>query len=128
MKAAGQRFSALPEVYSICRLEPEAEMPGWVGGTFFSITSTAEEVSVICPASRVPRSVRAERDWRVLKLAGPYPFSAVGVLASVVAPLAEARISVLTVATFDTDYILVKDERFDEAIATLVAAGHTLVA
>jgi hypothetical protein len=68
--------------------------------------------------------VRAERDWRVLKLVGPFPFTAIGVLASLATPLAEAGISLLSIATYDTDYFLVKTSVFDEAITVLVRAGH----
>src|SRR5690242_9837373 len=55
-----------------------------------------------------PESVRCERDWRCLQLAGPIPFSPVGVLASLVQPLAEAGICVFAISTFDTDYLFVK--------------------
>jgi hypothetical protein len=75
----------------------------------------------------VPASVRAERDWRVLKLVGPFAFSAVGVLASLATPLARAGISLLSIATYDTDYFFVKNEVFDDAVAVLVAAGHTRI-
>ena len=60
--------------------------------------------------SVVPEGIRCERDWRCLKLAGPIPFTTVGVLVSLVQPLADAGISVFASSTFDTDYLLVKDD------------------
>jgi hypothetical protein len=95
-------------------------------GPFVNITFTPDELA-ICPAEAVPSDIRAERDWRVLKLVGPFPFTAVGVLASLATPLAQAKISLLSIATYDTDYFLVKTGVFEEAVAVLVAAGHTRI-
>ena len=92
-----------------------------------SVTATEDELSVVCPASAVPDSVTADRDWRVLKVAGPFAFTTVGVLASLTTPLAQAGISMLAIATYDTDYLLVKSESLDAAVAALVASGHTRV-
>lgn len=92
-----------------------------------NITFTDDELAIICPAERVPADVRAERDWRVLKLVGPFPFTAVGVLASLATPLARAGISLLSIATYDTDYFLVKQDVFEDAVRVLVAAGHTRI-
>ena len=127
VKSPGQRFRALPELYAVCRLTPDATVPAWAVGAFVNITFTPDELAIICPAERVPLEVRAERDWRVLKLVGPFPFTAVGVLASLATPLAEAGISLLSIATYDTDYFLVKVDALDDAVAVLVAAGHTRI-
>jgi hypothetical protein len=118
------RFQTLPGVYAVCRLAPGSAAPAWASGEFISITSTADEVSVICRADNVPAEVRAERSWRVLKLVGPFPFTATGVLADFIGPLAKARISALAVATFDTDYVLVKEDALAAALGTLTSAGH----
>ena len=127
MKHHGQRFRALPGHYAVCRLSPEATVPGWAMGPFVNITFTDDELAIICPAERVPADVRAERDWRVLKLVGPFPFTATGVLASLATPLARAGISLLSIATYDTDYFLVKHDVLEDAVAVLVAAGHTKI-
>jgi hypothetical protein len=123
----GQRFRALPGRYAVCRLHAESSVPAWAVGPFVNITFTADELAIICPADRVPMEVRAERDWRVLKLVGPFPFTATGVLASLATPLARAGISLLSIATYDTDYFLVKSDVFDEAVSVLVDAGHTKI-
>ena len=115
----------LPDTLAICRLEPDAAVPDWgASGSFYSITRTPDEVSIVCEQSAVPADVRSEREWRCFKLAGPIPFTTVGVLAALVAPLADAGISVFAVSTFDTDYLLVKEADFSEAVAALRAAGH----
>ena len=123
-KVQGQRFRALPGEYAVCRLNPESSVPTWAVGPFVNITFTSDELAIICPAEVVPAQVRAERDWRVLKLVGPFPFTAVGVLESLATPLARAGISLLSIATYDTDYFMVKTEVFNDAIAVLIAVGH----
>jgi len=127
MKRTGQRFRALPDRYAVCRLPAASMVPAWASGPFLNITFTDDEVAIICPAENVPMTVRAERNWRVLKLVGPFSFNAIGVLASLATPLARAGISLLSIATYDTDYFLVKTEVFDDAIAVLLAAGHTRI-
>lgn len=113
--------------FAICRLAPTAPVPAWAGSSVFSsVTRTADELSILCPASQVPAAVQHERGWRLLKFKGPFDFGAVGILASVLTPLAGARISSLAVASFDTDYLLVKQATLDAALAALEAAGHTI--
>lgn len=125
MATHGQRFRVLPGEFAVCRLSPDAAIPPWAGGSFVNITLTDDELAIICLAERVPADIRADPGWRVLKLVGPFPFTATGVLASFASPLARAGISLLSIATYDTDYCLVKREVLDDAISVLVAAGHT---
>jgi len=114
-------------LFAVCRLESAGSVPRWAtAGEFFSITGTAEELSVVCPQEAVPEGVKGERGWRCLRVAGTIPFSVVGVLASLTAPLAEAGISVFAISTFDTDYLLVKAEDLERAIDILRWRGHTI--
>jgi hypothetical protein len=123
----GLCLSVLPETLAVCRLGPDAEVPDWATkGRFVSITRTRTELSVVADEASVPSGVRAERGWRALKIGGPIPFSAVGILADIAAPLAQAGISLFAVSTFDTDYILVKADRLEAARAALSDAGHTV--
>lgn len=118
-------LTLLPATFAVCRLEPGASIPAWaITGTFFSITRTTDEFSIVCNQADVPEGVRCERGWRCFKLAGPIPFSTVGVLASLVTPLADAGISVFVISTFDTDYLLVKEGDVEKAVETLCQAGH----
>jgi hypothetical protein len=126
--AVGYRFKVLPGLHAVCRLPAGTPVPSWAAGKFVSITSTADELSIMCPAERVPAETKAERDWRVLKVIGPFPFSAVGVMSAFATPLAAAGISLLAVATFETDYLLVKAGDLERARAALTAAGHRQVA
>jgi hypothetical protein len=121
------RLVVLPDLYAVCRLDKDAAVPAWASwGEFSSITRTGEELSVVCPQNLVPDSIQCERGWRCLRVAGTMDFSMIGVVASMVTPLVEAGISVFVVSTFDTDYMLVKENDLARARAALQAAGHIL--
>jgi uncharacterized protein len=118
-------LTVLGERLSICRLNAGEEIPAWAtGGPFFSVTRTRDELSVVCPEDVVPESISREWGWCALRLEGPFDLSMVGVLASVASPLAEAGASIFAVSTFDTDYVLVREEQLDLAVDTLRASGH----
>ena len=120
------RISLLPGRFAVCRLPSDANVPAWVRGAFTSVTRTTDELSLVCDEDAVPADVQAERGWRGLKVLGPIPFEMTGIAAALVGPLAEARISVFLLATFDTDYLLLKDEVFERAVAILRDAGHEI--
>jgi hypothetical protein len=113
--------------FAVCRLGGAAPVPPWAAGDFLSITRTAEELSVVCPEGAVPEGVKCERGWRCLRVAGTVPFSAVGTLASLAGPLAEAGVSLFAVSTFDTDYLLVKGDHLERAVGALRRAGHVVL-
>lgn len=122
------KFTRIPESVAICRLNAGSPAPSWAfQGSFFSLTSTPEELSVVCPASQVPGNVQHEGGWACFKLIGPFPFDATGILASFIQPLAEGAIPIFAISTFDTDYFLVKDGWVSETLRVLREAGHELV-
>ena len=103
---------------AVLQLRPDAPVPSWLklsADPLVSITQTPEEISVVCPASAVPPGVESEKGWRAFKVDAKLEFSEVGILAAVVTPLAEAGISILSISTFDTDYILVRSNALAEA-------------
>jgi hypothetical protein len=122
------RFSVVPGTFAVLRLAPDAAVPpGVLVPPFHSVTRTPSELSVVCPDEAVPQGARAERGWAILALEGPFPFELTGILASILVPLAEARVGIFALSTFDTDYVLVKRDRLGEALAALAAAGHERV-
>ena len=129
MKSAARRLelSLLPERFAITRLAADREIPSWAtGGSFFSVTRTGEELSVVCELGRVPVDVRSQPDWRILKVHGPFVLSETGVLSALSVPLAEAKISLFAISTFDTDYLLVASTTLFAAVAALEQAGHKI--
>ena len=120
-------FELFADRFAVVRLDPSAEIPSWARGQeFLSVTRTRNELSIVCEESLAPPDVKAERGWRCLELAGPIPFDQTGVAAAFLDPLASAAVGVFVVSTYDTDYLLVKDERLDTAIDALREAGYEI--
>jgi len=120
-------LTLLPERFAISRLAADALIPRWATeGPFFSVTRTGDELSVVTELSLVPPDVQSQPGWCVLKVHGPFVLSEVGVLASLAAPLADGKISLFAVSTFDTDYLLIASETLSAAITALERAGHTI--
>ena len=92
--------------------------------SFLSITRTSDELSIVCGTDHVPENAKCESPWTCFKLEGPFPFNLTGVLASFLDPLASAGIPIFAISTFDTDYVLVKEELASVALRTLQDAGH----
>ena len=121
----------LSESLSVCRLAAEAPLPPWTpsAASFCSVTRTANELSLICATAALPpgETFEAREDgWRALRLVGPFAFTEVGILLKVAVPLAAAGVSILPVATYDTDYVLVRETQLPRAVAELRAAGHAV--
>jgi hypothetical protein len=115
----------LPEKFSVCRLVANARIPQWAQrGAVFSITRTADELSIVCESKYVPSDVKSEKGFRCFKLQGPFPFEMTGVLASVLQPLAKVCVSIFAISTYDTDYVMVKEKELAKAIAALRKVGH----
>jgi enamine deaminase RidA (YjgF/YER057c/UK114 family) len=116
---------ALDGLLAVCRLPATGRVPSWaleLHDGFVSITRTPDELSIVCPEEAVPPDTQAEWGFRALVVPGPIPFSATGVMASLAVPLAAAGISMLAIATYDTDYVLVRDTDLEHALAALGAA------
>jgi hypothetical protein len=115
--------------YAVCRLPVGSALPAGLlahanDGGVVSVTWTQDEVSIMCPATRAPDGGSVETPWRCFRVAGPVNLALTGILASIVSPLAAARVNIFAFSTFDTDYLLVPSVRLAEAIGALTAAGH----
>ena len=112
--------------YAVCRLGAAEKVPAWAmnAGGFSSITRTADELSVVCAEAVVPAGTRCETGWRIFQVEGPLDFSMIGVLVSVTQPLADAKVSVFSISTYDTDYVFVREADIEKAIGAFSAAGH----
>lgn len=113
----------LPGRYAVCRLPKDHEMPGLPKGSLLSITWTDDELSIICSEDAIPEGARAYKGYRCLKLQGPFPAESVGILSSVLRPLAEVGVFIMALSTFDTDYVLVPEMHVMSAINALGRAG-----
>ncbi len=120
-------LEVLKGTFAVCRFKNTTPIPDWsYYGDFYSITKTKDELSVVCLQENIGSAEKIEKDWKILKVKGPVDFSLVGIVANLSKILAEGEISIFVVSTFDTDYILVKEENLEKAIELLSKAGHTL--
>jgi hypothetical protein len=120
----------LKDTFALCRMEAGERVPAWVleAPGFVTFSRTEYELSVVCREEIVPVGVRKESGWRMFMVQGPLEFSLTGVLLSMAKPLANAGLSIFAISTFDTDYVLVKEEKVPEAERALTEAGHCVVA
>jgi hypothetical protein len=122
MQAKSFRLTLLQGRLAVCRLAAEEPIPDWVWGKgFVSVTRTPEELSLVCPEGCLPADTagRVERGFRAFRVEGPLDFGLSGVLASLLDPLARERIPVFVISTFDTDYLLVREDQTDRAAEAL---------
>lgn len=112
--------------FTVCKVATERDLS--LGKEFYFIGKTDEEISLICITKDCPQNV-IERDdgWKAFRIQGVLDFSLIGVLAKISGILAENKIGICAVSTFNTDYILVKNENFDAALRVLSEAGYVVV-
>lgn len=119
------RLSVLDERLAVCRLDAASDIPSWADSNgFTSFTRTKDELSVVCSEGDVPEDIACEKGWRAFQLEGPLDFSLIGVLAGIMGILAEEDVSVFVISTYDTDYVLVREEALERATSALRRAGH----
>lgn len=110
------KLELLPFELTAVRLEASNDLPSWTASSrLTSLFRGSEELSIICESALVPEGLTTEAGWCALKLAGTQPFTLTGVLNSILTPLADAKVSILAVSTYDTDYVLIKKAALEEA-------------
>ena len=116
----------LKERFSVCRLDSVRQVDLEKPFTFLSVTD--EEVSLVCPEEYVPRQyIKRENGWRALRVQGVLDFSLTGILAGLCGVLAENGIAVFAVSTFNTDYLLCREDAFPQAVLAGKNAGYTIL-
>ncbi len=110
---------------TICKVVSESEID--FGADFYFAGKTHDEISLVCRTEQTPKNTAARDDgWRGFFIQGTLDFSLVGILSKISAVLAENRIGIFAVSTFNTDYILVKKENFENALSALKNAGYEI--
>ena len=126
MDAPSYAFRVHDERLAIARLPQDAPAPDWARGRFVHVARTPAELSVVCAQEHVPANVTHERDKVALGIEGVVPMTVVGLLADLCRALAEARVPVFVISTYDTDWLLVDAARLDAAAAALRGAGYAV--
>jgi len=124
------KLEILESLYAVCRL-PSAhnanEIPDWAvsnEGQLMSLSITDDEFSLVVAQACVPPQIECEKDWRAFRVAGTLDFDMVGVIAGISKILADAEVPIFVVSTFNTDYILVSDQKFAQAKTALEKFGY----
>lgn len=116
-------------VLSIHSLDVDADIPAaLLKLPLFFISKTQDELSIVCPSSFEIESLDTESDWQALEVVGPLGFSLTGIMANISGALAHAKISIFSISTYDTDYILVKKQTASLALNALKKDGYNVVA
>ncbi|MDQ6934166.1 MAG: ACT domain-containing protein [Actinomycetota bacterium] len=114
-----------PERLLVVGLPPGAEIPAWAeSSSLLSVTATATETSLVCAARGVPKKAKQAGPFTAFAVQGPLDLSLTGVLAELLEPMAAAGVSVFTISTYDTDWVLVPVERAEDAVEEWGKRGH----
>ena len=120
------KLKELPYDLTVCKTASLADIRMDAG--FFFIGRTDEEISLVCRTEDAPaRTIAREDGWRGFRIRGVLDFSLVGVLARLSGILASQGIGLFAVSTFNTDYILVREGQFEQALAALAAGGYDIL-
>lgn len=111
--------------FTVCQLENIEQTDCTAPFTF--LAKTDEEISLVCPSETCPvKALNRQNGWRCLRVAGPLDFSLIGILAKIAACLAEAQVPLFAVSTYNTDYILFREEFTEAALNALTNAGYEI--
>ena len=116
-------LKALPYALTVCKLADLSAAD--LNQEFYFLSRTDEELSLVCRTEAVPANTTARDDgWRAFRIEGVLDFSLIGILSKISAILAENQIGIFAVSTYNTDYILVKEENFKRALQVLAEKGY----
>ena len=119
-------LKTLPCALTVCKVADASEID--LGKDFYFIGKTDEELSLVCRTEDTPANTTDRDDgWRGFRIQGVLDFSLIGVLSKLSGILAERGIGIFAVSTYNTDYILVKEENFERALDALSREGYTVV-
>ncbi len=115
--------------YTVCKLFGLLELTKEIQSSpFWFFGKTDEEFSLVCETSLAPENpVEREDGFRAFRIEGVLDFSLIGILSKLSTVLADQGIGIFAVSTFQTDYILVKNESYHKAMKALQEAGYTII-
>ena len=112
--------------FSVCKIKDVKDVDFNEDFVFFS--KTDEELSLVCRTGSAPKdSVDVENGWKGLRIQGKLDFSLIGILSKLSTILADNGISIFVISTYDTDYILVKEDRLESAVTALEKNGYQVI-
>lgn len=119
------KLQMIPYELSVCKVADVSSVD--LGGDFYFVGKTDEEISLVCKTACVPSVTTARDDgWKGFRIVGVLDFSLIGILSKISSILAENKIGIFAVSTYNTDYILVKEENFERALEVLAEEGYEI--
>lgn len=119
-------LKTIPYDLTVCKLSKTADID--LSRDLYFIGKTQDEISLVCRTGDTPsRTLAREDGWRGFYIGGELDFSLIGILSHISGILAENKIGIYAVSTYNTDYILVKTENFEKALSALSSEGFTVV-
>lgn len=119
------KIKKLPYELSVCKVADVSAIG--LNDEFFFVGKTDEEISLVCKTEDVPAETTAREDGcKGFRIEGVLDFSLIGILSKISTILAENKIGIFAVSTYNTDYILVKEENFERALDALSKAGYEI--
>ncbi|OFC72351.1 ACT domain-containing protein [Alteromonas confluentis] len=123
-----QTLAVIKSEFTIHAFDPHSAIPASVlSSDYYFIGKTEDTLSVVVPSSVKLMSLESDEGWRALELLGPLELSMVGIMANLGTVLANAKVSMFIVSTFDTDFFLVKADKLNDAISALSEDGYTII-
>lgn len=115
----------IPNKLTVCKVKDIEDID--MSADLFFLGKTDEELSLVCKTDDVPlKTIERDDGWRGFRIQGVLDFSLIGILSKLSGILAEHKIGIFAVSTYNTDYILVKEENFERALTVLAAEGYTI--
>ena len=126
IKRINMELKKLPYDLTVCKVKSELDIN--LNDEFYFIGKTDDEISLVCLTANVPHNaIEREDGWKCFRIQGVIDFSLIGIISKISAVLAENKIGIFVVSTFNTDYILVKEENFEAALKLLSQSGYSIV-
>ena len=120
------RLKKIPYNITVCKVEDVSSVN--MDADLYFMGKTDEEISLVCKTEDVPtKTIERDENWKGFRIEGVLDFSLIGILSKISTILAENKIGIFAVSTFNTDYILVKAENFDKAMGVLTTEGYEVI-
>ena len=120
------KLKVINEAFSVCKIEDINKVN--FEDSFCFVGKTDEELSLVCQTNKVPANVTIRDDgWKAMRIEGELDFSLIGILSKISGILAEQKIGIFAISTYNTDYILTKVENYEKALLALQEAGYKII-
>ncbi|MDI9476888.1 MAG: ACT domain-containing protein [Natronincolaceae bacterium] len=119
------KLKIINQNFSICKVKDLSQID--YSDKFYFVGKTDEELSLVCSTDLVPKNaIECDKGWRAFRIQGVLDFSLIGILSKLSTLLAENKVGIFVVSTYNTDYVLIKEENFEKAINVLECNGYVI--